>query len=48
MICVQDVQAVQPLRSVQAPSLVLPRVAGEETGGGLNVLNDWNVLNQAD
>jgi hypothetical protein len=42
---VQNVQVVQPLRSVQSPSLVLPRVAGEETGGGwndLNYLNGWN------
>jgi hypothetical protein len=31
---VQTVQAVQPLRSVQSPSLILPRVAGEERGGG--------------
>src|SRR4030095_7875623 len=30
---VQIVQAVQSLRSVQFPSLILPRVAGEETGG---------------
>jgi hypothetical protein len=35
MIWVQIVQAVQ---KVQAPSLVLPRNAGEETGGGLNDL----------
>jgi hypothetical protein len=36
---VQNVQAVQ---NVQSPSLVLPRDAGEETGGGWN---DWNYLN---
>src|SRR5512134_1061744 len=34
--CFQTVQVVQV---VQAPSLILPRVAGEETGGGWN---DWN------
>src|SRR2546426_12615031 len=28
--------------NVQSPSLVLPRDAGEETGGGWN---DWNYLN---
>jgi hypothetical protein len=42
--CVQKVQAVQ---AVQCPSLVLPRVAGEETGGGwndLNYLNEWNLM----
>jgi hypothetical protein len=40
--CVQNVQAVQ---AVQSPFLVLPRVAGEETGEGwndLNYLNGWN------
>ena len=26
-------------------SLILPCVAGEEQGGGLNGLNDWNVWN---
>jgi hypothetical protein len=34
---VQKVQAVQPLRSVQSPTLVLPRVAGEDTGGGIRL-----------
>lgn len=46
-LLVQDVQGVQPLRSVQAPTSVLPRVAGEDEGGGwndLNLLNDWNAL----
>jgi len=33
------------VQDVPSPSLVLPRVAGEETGGGLNDLNDWNDLN---
>jgi len=32
------------LRSI-SPSLLFPRVTGEEIGGGLNVLNGWNVLN---
>ena len=58
------VQNVQPLRSVQAvqtPSpdqvrgrlFILPRVAGEDRGGGLNGaerlngLNDLNCLNGA-
>jgi hypothetical protein len=36
---VQIVQAVQSLRSVQSPTSFLPRVAGEDEGGGLNVLN---------
>jgi len=44
-ISVQDAQTVQPLRSVQTSSSILPRVAGEETGGGLNDFNDWNDLN---
>jgi hypothetical protein len=39
---VQDVQAVQ---AVQSPFLVLPRVAGEETGEGLNDLNYLNGSN---
>ena len=33
---------VQDVQDVPSPSLVLPRDAGEETGGGLN---DWNGLN---
>ena len=41
-ITVQDVQTAQ---DVPSPSLVLPGDAGEETGGGLNDLNDWNDLN---
>jgi hypothetical protein len=45
---VQDVQAVQPLRSVQTPSCILPRDAGEERGGGLNDLNDLNDWNASD
>ena len=43
---VQNVQAVQPLRSVQTLTSFLPRVAGEDEGGGLidlNVLNGHNV-----
>jgi hypothetical protein len=31
---VQNVQAVQPLRSVQSLSFILPRVAGEEQRWG--------------
>jgi hypothetical protein len=47
-ISVQDVQTVQPLRSVQTPTSFLPRDAGEDEGGGLNDLNDWNELNASD
>ena len=45
-VSVQDVQTVQ---DDQAPSLVLPRDAGEERVGGLNQaqrLNGLNVLNE--
>jgi hypothetical protein len=50
---VQNVQAVQPLRSLQSPTFLrcdsgqafLPREAGEDEGGGLIVLNDLNGLN---
>lgn len=44
---VQIVQKVQSLRSVQAPTFVLPRDCGGgfRKGYGLNGLNDWNVLN---
>ena len=45
-ISVQDVQTVQPLRSVQTPTSFLPRDAGEDEGGGLNDLNGLNVLNE--
>jgi hypothetical protein len=45
-ISVQDVQTVQPLRSVQAPTSFLPRDAGEDEGGGLNDLNDLNRSNE--
>ena len=41
-INVQDVQTVQPLRSVQTLTSFLPRVAGEDVGGGLNDLNKLN------
>jgi hypothetical protein len=41
---VQNVQAVQ---AVQSLSLVLPRDAGEETGGGLIDLNYLNESNSA-
>jgi hypothetical protein len=52
MVAVQIVQQVQPLRSAcpdqgrrdQTLALILPRVAGEETGGGLNGLNELNRL----
>jgi hypothetical protein len=40
---VQNVQAVQPLRSVQ---FVLPRDAGEDERGDFNDLNDLNYLNE--
>lgn len=51
---VQSVQAVQPLRSVQAPAILrinshgsfLPRDAGEDLGGGLSDLNNLSVLNK--
>ena len=36
---------VQVVQAVQTSSLILPRDAGEETGGDLNhlnFLNDWN------
>jgi hypothetical protein len=33
------------MRSAQALTSFLPRDAGEDEGGGLNGLNDWNVLN---
>ena len=39
-ITVQDVQAVQ---TDQSPSSILPRVAGEDKGGGWNDLNDLNA-----
>jgi hypothetical protein len=29
--------------SARSPTSFLPRVAGEDEGGGLNVLNDWNI-----
>ena len=45
VIFVQIVQNVQPLRSVQSPTSFLPRVAGEDEGGGLIDLNASNVLN---
>src|SRR3990172_7167478 len=39
------VQAVQKVQIVQTPSFILPRVAGEERGGGWNGLNSLNELN---
>jgi hypothetical protein len=39
------VQTVRHVQSVQAPSFILPRVAGEDEGGGWNALNGWNELN---
>jgi hypothetical protein len=41
---VQKVQVVQPLRSVQTPTIFPPRRGGDVRGGliGLNVLNDLN------
>ena len=41
-VTVQDVQTVQ---NDQSPSSILPRVAGEDKGGGWNDLNDLNNLN---
>jgi hypothetical protein len=48
---VQNVQAVQPLRGAcpersRRVQFVLPHVAGEDEGGGLNDLNDLNYLNE--
>jgi hypothetical protein len=43
---VPNVQAVQPLRSVQSPTSVLPLDAGEDAGRGLSVLNVLDVLNK--
>ena len=34
---VQNVQAVQPLRSVQTPTSFLPRVAGKDEDGGVTL-----------
>ena len=45
-IRVQDVQTVQPLRSVQAPTSFLARDAREDEGGGLNDLNDLNASDE--
>jgi hypothetical protein len=41
-VTVQDVETVQ---TDQTPASILPRVAGEETGGGWNDWNDLNDLN---
>jgi hypothetical protein len=38
----ESVDYVQTVQAVQAPFLILPRVAGEERGVGWN---DWNVWN---
>ena len=35
----------RPVQAVQTPSLILPRVAGEETGEGLNGAQRLNGLN---
>src|SRR4029077_10070533 len=48
---VPNVQDDQPLRSVQTPSLILPRVRGEKCpaaskGRGVNDLNGLNGLNK--
>jgi hypothetical protein len=32
---------------VAPPPYILPRVAGEETGGGWNAWNDWNGAQRA-
>jgi hypothetical protein len=46
-ITVQDVQTDQTPTSLRRDSgqAFLPRDAGEDEGGGLNDLNDWNGLN---
>jgi hypothetical protein len=44
-VATASVQNVQAIQIVQTPSFILPRVAGEDRGEGLNVLNDLNVLN---
>ena len=38
---------VQTVQAVQAPTSFLPRVAGEDEGGGLIDLNGLNVLNHS-
>jgi len=43
----QLVPNVPAVQIVPAPTSFLPRVAGEDEGGGLNGLNDWNVWNGA-
>src|ERR1043166_8729073 len=40
---VPTVQAVQPVRSVQAPTSFLPRDAGEDEGGGLNAFERFFI-----
>src|SRR5262249_29761128 len=45
LLLVPAVPIVPPLRSVQTPSFILPRDAGEERGEGLNGLNGWNDWN---
>ena len=35
----------KPFKAFNAPASILPRVAGEDEGGGLNDWNDWNGLN---
>jgi hypothetical protein len=39
----QLLRPVQNVQASQAPISFLPRVAGEDEGGGLN---DWNFLNE--
>ena len=42
---VQNVQTVSEISTAGRYRPSSPALAGEETGGGLNGLNDWNVLN---
>jgi hypothetical protein len=41
------VQNVQKVQSVQTPSFLLPRDAGEDTGGGFNGLNILNAMRRS-
>jgi hypothetical protein len=38
------VQTVQVVKAVQTPSFILPRVAGEESGGDLNRVKRLNQV----
>jgi len=48
MVVSKSMQSVYSLRSVQSlTSFFLPRDAGEDEGGGLNLLNYLNGLNRS-